>query len=160
MISQATLKDHLWYDPVVGLFLRKKSYNEKHAGRFVTTKDNDGYIQINIEGKKYRAHRLAWLYMYGKFPEGQLDHKNRIRWDNSIGNLRECSFSQNHANKPCMKNSKTGIKGVQMTPAGRYRARVKVNGKKINLGVYDDAEKAHAIYMEKLKEVHGEFASS
>jgi len=160
MITQEELKTHLWYDQDVGLFIRKKSHRGNHAGRFVTTTDRDGYVVVKILGKTYMAHRLAWLYTHGIFPEKQIDHKNKIPSDNRMSNLRECSYEQNHSNRRCQKTSKTGVKGVQITKFGKFRARIRINGEKIDLGSYSTLEQAGEVYMEKLRETYGEFASS
>ena len=87
MITQEELKELLDYNPETGLFTWNVYNNIKNkttAGTF-----NDGYIQIKIKQKIYQAHRLAWLYVYGEWPKGQIDHINGIRDDNRIENLRD-----------------------------------------------------------------------
>lgn len=92
MFTQSYLKSILTYDPTTGLFAWNKS--GKIAGG-VSGKGE--YWCITIEGTFYRAHRLAWLYVYGYWPTA-LDHKNRVKTDNWIDNLRETTPSQNVIN--------------------------------------------------------------
>lgn len=160
MLSLRDLKKDVWYDPKSGLFIRIRSSNGAPVGAFIGTRENDGYISINVRNKTYRAHRLAWFYENGEWPRSHLDHINRVKSDNRLSNLRECSVSQNHANRKCMANSSTGIKGVSKTRNGKFRARIRIFGSKESLGTFDTSEEAHKAYMEKLREIHGEFASS
>lgn len=160
-LTQEELKEHVWYDPIVGVFIRKKDRGRNNpAGRFATSRDRHGYIKVWISDRSYKAHRLAWLYFYGYFPEGHIDHKNRITSDNRISNLRECTVAQNMANARCKKTNKSGVKGVSITKFGKFHAAIKMNGKKVYLGSYPTAEEASDVYMEKLRELYGDFASN
>jgi hypothetical protein len=99
----------------------------------------NGYMQLGLHGKNYFIHRLAWFYVYGYFPEGDIDHINRERADNRIANLREVSRSCNVKNAPVRKDCKSGIRGVVCMPVGRkkkWHARICVNKKIILLGYY------------------------
>jgi hypothetical protein len=88
-----------------------------------------------------------------------VDHKNRNGLDNRRENLRECTVSQNAANKEVSKNNKTGYKGVSLIrKTGKYVAQIRHNGKKIRLGQYDTPEEAAMVYDKAAKECHGEFA--
>lgn len=94
LFTQQYLKSILTYDPLTGIFIWNKS--GKIAGGVKVGK-NDGYWYIMIERVTYRAHRLAWLYMYGYWPT-LVDHKNRVKTDNWIDNLRETTQSDNVKN--------------------------------------------------------------
>ena len=136
MLTQLELKSILHYNIHTGIFTRIKS-TEK-LGNKVGTKAKDGYIQTTIYGKLYRMHRLAWLYVYGSFPKKHIDHINRIRDDNRIENLREVSQKKNLQNRVTPSNSTTGRIGVSvMRGRNKYRSTIHVNGKSINLGVFD-----------------------
>ena len=121
-------------------------------------KKNKGYVYIEYKGKSYSAHRLAWFYIYKKFPQNQIDHINGNRADNRIANLREATHGQNRANSK--HNNMNGLKGVC------YRSHLKIkpwvaqithNRKVIYLGCYPTKELAHAAYCEAAKKLHGEF---
>ena len=90
---------------------------------------HDGYIRIGLNKRQYSAHRLAWFYVYGEWPEKEIDHINRDRADNRISNLRDVSRSENIANTPARAYSKTGIKGCHEVKSGRFCAQIKVRGK-------------------------------
>ena len=91
-LTQSRLKEVLAYDPYSGKFTWKVSLNTKiRAGSAAGCLSPEGYIRITIGGKKYKAHRLAWFYVYGYFPENQVVHLNGARSDNRISNLREGS---------------------------------------------------------------------
>ena len=104
LITQAELKDVLAYCPETGVLTR---YNSKHAG----TKDKDGYIIVSIDSVRYKAHRLIWFYMTGKWPD-TIDHINRVKDDNRWANLRNVSHQENHKNRPIQANNKSGVAGV------------------------------------------------
>ena len=119
-------------------------------------KNFKGYIKINIYGKEYLAHRLAWLYVYGKLPESFLDHINEIRDDNRITNLRLATLQENYHNisKP-QKNNKSGILGVCRANCGKkWRADICFNGKIKYLGVFNTAEQAYDAYLKAKRELH------
>ena len=155
-ITQEELKAIIQYDPNTGDFtwLVSPARNVK-AGALAGTYD-DGYKRIGISGKYYRTHRLAWLYVHGKWPENQIDHINGIRDDNRICNLRDVSHGENQQNrKAAQKNSKTGFLGV-MFFNGKYKATVAIpNSKKDKyLGVYGTPEEAHEVYLKAKRELH------
>jgi hypothetical protein len=144
MLTQTLLKEKLNYDPITGIFTWKQGkYKNKPAGTIAGKLPDQGYVRINIDKKEYKAHRLAWLYMYGVFPPKHLDHINRNREDNSIANLRIADDSINSKNKTIYKNNSTGFHGVT-AHGSRWRARINVKGKKIHLGIFDTAEEAAA----------------
>lgn len=68
---------------------------------------------IKIKGKQYKAHRLVFAYFNGKFPNGEIDHINRIRTDNRIENLRECNREDNVLNTRRKPNKDTGVVGIR-----------------------------------------------
>jgi HNH endonuclease len=152
------LKTLLSYDPATGLFIWKASDSTKPIiGTVAGTLHSHGYIRIKIKKKFYYAHRLAWLYVYGKFPEQEIDHKDRDPANNRIDNLRLATHPQNASNAPKRRTNACGLKGV-IAHQGRWMARIGHKGKNIYLGVFDTAEEAHAIYVIAAKKYHGEFA--
>lgn len=157
-LSVERLKEVLDYDSISGTFTWKvdKGRNKckgKKAGR----KTNVGYITIKIDYIEYTAHRLAWLYTYGKWPKYILDHINRNPLDNSISNLREATISQNGANSKLPINNTSGYRGI--TKVGKsWQAQISYNSKTIYLGRYRSKEEAYAAYSKKRQELFHEFA--
>jgi len=74
--------------------------------------NNLGYVKIKLNGKSYAAHRLAFLYVTGSWPENQVDHINRIRTDNRWENLRKASNAENMLNTVLHKNNISGVPGI------------------------------------------------
>jgi len=102
-----------------------------------------GYCMIGIDGTVYRAHRLIWLWHYGYMPESELDHINRIRYNNRIENLREASRSCNLRNTGNQKNNKSGVKGVcKPKDRSKWLTQITASGKQYNLGRFDDFDEA------------------
>lgn len=125
-------------------------------------KKNKGYIYIEIEGKSYSAHRLAWFYVNGTWPKHIIDHINGNKSDNRIENLREATNGQNRANSKT--TNKHGLKGVRRLPWMKetdkcWQASIKYNKKVIYLGCYHTKEEAHFAYKEAAIRLHGEFAN-
>jgi len=142
------LKKYLMYSTTTGEFTWKSRYCtnieiNSTAGSVVGTLPDGGYRIITLLGKTYQAHRLAWLYVNGEFPEKQLDHINHNRDDNRIDNLREASIHTNMKNKSLYKNNRTSYSGV--TEHGtNWKARIGVNGNKVLLGVFSTFNEAVA----------------
>jgi hypothetical protein len=127
MLTQARLKELMTYDADTGVFTRIRSVNR--AGRRVSDKLNrHGYLHFCIDYKMYLQHRVAWLYVYGEFPEGHLDHINRIKTDNRICNLRVVTAFENSQNKlPAANNLYPHIHWL--VNRNRFRVRIKSDGK-------------------------------
>lgn len=162
MITQEQLKERLYYNQQFGIFVWKKNIGSgAAAGAIAGCLDRvNGYILIGIDKKMMSAHRLAFLYMNGDLPENEVDHRNRIRSDNTWSNLRLCTHQQNQQNKSMQKNNKSGVKGVHwVKKAGKWRAQIKHDGKIITVGLFDDLENASRAIKEKRTELHGEYAS-
>ena len=151
----------LHYNPETGEFLwnlpRPKVQVGQRAGY---EKKNKGYIYIEIDGKSYSAHRLAWFYMTSAEPKNQIDHINRNKSDNRFENLREATHGQNRANSK--HANKHGLKGVALSnwiPEGKRRwvAQITCNKKITYLGSFLTKEEAHAAYCDAAKRLHGDF---
>jgi hypothetical protein len=158
MITQERLKELLHYCPETGIFTRIKSVSSNARNG-----DIAGYIcrftnywYIVVDRRIYRAHILAWLYCYGKYPQYEIDHINREKSDNSIVNLRDICHSENNQNvtKPRSHN-KTGYLGVYYESCTKkYRAAIQVNGKSIKLGRFLTPELAYKAYLDAKKIYH------
>lgn len=151
------LRELLDYDQGTGIF-RWKVYrgSKAKAGDVAGSLNEDGYRIILVDGRKYRAHRLAWLWVHGKFPDGIIDHRNCARADNPIDNLRDTTKTVNQQNqRAAFKNNRLGIRGVRLNRTGTgYETRLCVNKKFICLGTYKTAEEAHAVYVAAKRKHH------
>jgi hypothetical protein len=87
-------------------------FNNRYVGLPAGTPDAHGYLVIRVGGSLYKAHRLVWLYTHGEWPDGEVDHINRVRHDNRIENLRVLSRRHNSINMSLRKNNKSGVPGV------------------------------------------------
>jgi len=147
-LTHKRLKEILNYDSDTGIFIRKiKTATNTNIGDVAGHINNkDGYVRIKIDKKLYRAHRLAWFYVYGYFPENDIDHIDRDRSNNRIKNLREVSNSCNIRNTGQFKHNTSGVKGISWNKQhNKWQAQIMNNKKAINLGVFDnfnDAVKA------------------
>lgn len=131
------------YNPDTGVF----TWLEKIADKVVvgseagSKKTDSGYRIIRLFGARYRAHRLAFLYMTGRMPE-QVDHMNHVRDDNRWVNLRECDYASNGKNHPKTVRNATGVVGVSQRPDGKFVARIYVNKKHLFLGAFNTLDEA------------------
>ncbi len=111
LLTQDRLKEVLRYAPDTGEFIWLRAKGRARIGNRAGATDAYGYRVIRVDSVLHKAHRLAWLYETGRWPEGLLDHINRVKDDNRISNLREISQSENmhNANRP----TKSGVPGVR-----------------------------------------------
>jgi hypothetical protein len=152
------LKSVLSYDPLTGVFTYINAPARKiKVGDIAGTVESSGYIRIEIKGKPYRAHRLAWFYTYGEWPRGFLDHKNLDKSDARLDNLRPTTCSGNVGNTPVQKDNKLGIKGVCKVKYGYIAQLHRKSGRKY-LGIFKTPEEASAAYAKAAVEYFGEFA--
>lgn len=125
---------------------------EKPAGSIA----RNGYRTFVIDRKHYLAHRLAWLYHYGEWPNGDIDHINRNKDDNRITNLRVVDKTINQANSGVQINNTSGYRGVSKA-RGRNKWRVTIThkGKDINLGSFSSLEEAKEVYNYEFWKIYG-----
>ena len=154
-LTQEKLQSLLHYDPDTGVFTWKVARQRVKNGDVAGYKKS-GYVYISINGKHYRAHRLAFLYVHGEFPKEHTDHINGVRNDNRIANLREATNSQNMQNLlVANSNNKTGLLGASVDKAtGKFQAQIKLNGKNKFLGRFNTALEAHHAYVQEKRRVH------
>lgn len=142
MLTQERLKNTLHYNPTSGQFTRLN-----RVGNIAGTVGYQGYTAIHVNGRIYQAHRLAWLYVYGRFPTADLDHINDNKSDNRIENLRETTRSQNMLATPKPRNNTSGYKGVSFDKSrNKWEAYCTISRKRKHLGRFDTAEQAHQAY--------------
>lgn len=159
MITHAELLEALRYDPDAGLFYwRVKNSWRCKIGDIAGTPMKRGYWKITVNGASYYAHRLAWFYVHGIWPAGQIDHKDRDKTNNKLNNLRVANQQGNSANMFRENQNTSGYKGVQWhRGAKKWVARVKHAGVDYHLGLFEDPKKAHEAYCRKAAELFGEF---
>ncbi len=160
MITQERLKEVLHYDPETGAWRWLKSMSSRiKVGDVAGSTDAKGYTVIGIDGTQPKAHRLAWLYMTGEWPQRHLDHKNGDRADCRWANLREATMAQNNQNCRTPSTNKSGYKGVAFHKAtGKWRASISVNNYPRWLGLFESPEAAHQAYAAAAEGLYGEFA--
>lgn len=154
-LTPERLKELFLYDPESGIFTRRIAHGRHgryRAGVVAGSADNKGYIVIRIDKRIYKAHRLAWLYVHGEWPQHDIDHINRVKSDNRISNLRDAPATLNRLNMvDARKDSKLGVLGVYQR-GKMFVAQIQVIGKGVKyLGTYPTKEQASAVY-EKTKE--------
>ncbi len=147
-MNHAELLEAVHYDPLTGIFTRRKSAGNVKAGSRIGSHCSKGYLKAMVLGKYVKLHRLAWFYMKGKWPRQEIDHKNQIKDDNRFDNLRDVDTSTNCLNQTgARKNNYVGIQGVHLIQkTGRYRATCSIKSVKHHLGVFATADEAGAAY--------------
>jgi hypothetical protein len=149
-LTAARLRELLHYDWTTGLFVRKVGcQNDIKPGDVAGSRTSKGYVRIKVCRVMHMAHRLAWLYMHGEWPVGQIDHINGVPSDNCLANLRDVSQSVNlHNISRARKGNRSGLLGVsQHSGSRRWQARINVNGRHFHIGTFDTIAEAHAAYL-------------
>ena len=156
MLTHDRLKQRLRYNRRTGVFSYRQNVGRMKRGVVAGTINAYGYRQICIDGRLYRACRLAWLYVQGDWPQGQVDHRNGVRHDDRFRNLRDVTHAENQQNcKTIRANNTSGVKGVSWCKRRqRWQAHIQHNGVQKNLGVFKDIEKAAAAYRSAEKALH------
>lgn len=151
-LTREQLMSLMSYDQDTGRFTWISAKRYGLVGKVAGT-EMQGYVMIRINRIGYLAHRLAWLYVHGEFPSGNLDHINGKTSDNRICNLRDADQFQNMQNRAISKNNKSGHIGVY--PAGeRFGAKIRSGGKTHYLGVFDTASIASEAYKKAKAVIH------
>ena len=161
MLTQKRMKELLTYDRETGVITRTKTISGNAVkGMVAGTVKPNGYVQIQVDGKCYLGHRLAWLHEHGEFPSGFLDHINGQRNDNRLDNLRVVTQSQNCQNESMRTNNTSGVKGVTWDKRkNSWLARIIHERKCIHVGNFKDIEEAREAIIRKRNEIHGEYAN-
>lgn len=156
-ISALRLQETVRYDWSTGIFTNLLDRGKKaKAGAPIGFLEKTGYLQARIDGRTYRLHQLAWLYMRGYWPEGVMDHINGNKADNRWANLRLVNHTINNQNKRgATSRNKTGFLGVSVVAeSGNFLAQIKYGGKQRRLGEFPTPELAHAAYLSAKRQFH------
>lgn len=155
-VNQSRLRELYDYNPDTG-HLVSRLYN-KPVGWL-----KNGYLNVDLydqgKTKHFKVHRLIWMYVYGCWPKGEIDHVNGNRSDNRLCNLRDVTRSQNSQNKKIYATKsglpRSGYKGVNWDRfTMKWIAHIGINNRQIRLGSFDDPEKAHFAYIEAAQKYH------
>lgn len=147
-LSADRLRELLDYNPETGVFTWRVRRNQHvHLESIAGTTNINGYIQICVDRRVYRAHRLAWLYVHGHWPANDIDHINGDRKDNRLANLREATRSENLQNQRRGRGGTSAFLGVSWRPYGKWSAQIYINGRKTSLGCFTTEEAAAAAYL-------------
>lgn len=154
-VTAARLRELLKYDPETGVFVSLTNRGRNTTeGRIAGGRRPNGYLVIRLDGVQHRAHRLAWLYMTGEWPEHEIDHINGDRADNRFANLRDVTRTVNQQNlRVAHRSSKSGLIGAWKR-RNRWMAAIRVDGKQICVGQFDTPEEAHSAYLAAKRRLH------
>jgi hypothetical protein len=154
-VTAAQVAAVLSYDPLTGLFTwAARNGGRSSVGATAGYVNRAGYGCIGINKREFKAHRLAWLCIHGRWPAQEIDHINGIRTDNRIANLREASRLENMHNVHAEYKNSMGVTGIRRTPSGRYSSRINVAGRSEFLGCFITPEEARAAYLAAKRERH------
>jgi hypothetical protein len=153
------LRNELNYSPESGEFrwaVRRRGVQfGAVAGR---VSKSHGYRDIGFMGEQHRAHRLAFMYMLGRWPVGDVDHIDGDKANNSWANLRECTRSQNCLNVDPKALNVSGFVGVSWdAERGKWLAQIRISGKKRNLGRYATLDEAREAWTSAAENDNPEF---
>jgi len=159
MLTAERLRDLVTYDPETGVMRWKTPRHGVTVGRQLGRIRPDGYLEGCVDGRRYKVHRLAWLYVYGEWPSDQVDHADRNKANNRINNLRMANNAQNQFNQSMGSRNTSGFKGVSYRPKGRrkWMAQIQIDGYKLYLGVFETKEEASAAYQKAAEQMYGQF---
>jgi HNH endonuclease/AP2 domain len=156
-ITAEQLRSQLKYDPETGVFVRLVAIGSSvKVGDIAGATTYFGYRAISVFGRLYKSHRLAWLYVYGQWPIGRLDHWDGDRMNNAIANLREATKTQNAQNlKTAHRDNKSGLIGVTWDQSRElWQSRIRADGKQMHLGRFATPEDAHQAYLAAKHRLH------
>jgi hypothetical protein len=159
-ITRARLHELFHYDARTGVFTRRQRSGPAKAGTVAGWRSG-AYWKIVVDGIQCYRHQLVWVCERGEWPTHEIDHKDTCEFPDAITNLRAASSQQNKRNRGVNANSKLGIKGVHLChQTGRYRARIGLNYRTVDLGRFDTAEQARQARVSAELTLFGEFAKT
>lgn len=159
-LTVGRLSELYTYDQDEGIFIRLISTNPRGpVGPVHGTKNSAGYPRIFIDGRSYLAHRLAWLFVHGEWPNGEIDHINGDPADYRLSNLREVSRSENMMNARRGRRNTSGVKGVSFNKAsGKWVSYIQKDQAFQHLGSFVDQAEAVSARSRAASDLYGEFA--
>ena len=169
-ITAEYVRSRFDYDPLTGELrwraLERGSFfdarwNGRYAGTVAGHRNKVGYVVITLNKQfKTLAHRVIWLHVHGAWPTRLIDHKDGVRWNNRLDNLREATTAQNGWNQAKRKRNTSGSKCVFWDKSRRrWQVMIMANCVLHNLGRFRSRVDAIAAYQEAALRIHGEFAN-
>ena len=148
------------YDPETGFVSWKIDFGTAKAGDRAGHVRPSGYRMIQIDGRRYQEHRIAWVLTHGDLPADgrQIDHANQVKDDNRLANLRAATRAEQQINSPTQSNNLHGRGVGWRADRGVWRADIYVNNARVFLGHFEHREDAQAAYEDAAREYYGEFA--
>lgn len=156
-LTALRLRQLIRYDGEDGSFFRIVALKGGRVGVVNLSASGNGYTYISIDGCRYLAHRIAWLYVYGIWPVNDIDHINCVRTDNRIANLRDVERHVNNQNRAGARsdNKSSGMTGVSWhVHSKKWRVRIWLKGKEYRVGLFDSPEDAHEAYVKQKRILH------
>ena len=145
-LTHERLLEALDYDPATGIFAWKiRPSNKVKIGMRAGVVGTNGYRFIMVSGEKLQASRLAWFYVHGEWPKGDIRFGDNDTDNCAITNLRDISKIEIARERKVLSNNTTGFRGVSIAKNG-FKCAVTANYQQVNLGIFDTAEKASAVY--------------
>lgn len=147
ILSFARVSELLSYDVATGGLSWKIRRGRQAKGRPAgTVNHSDGYVYVQIDRRLYGAHRIAWLLAFGQWPPQEIDHRNGVKTDNRIANLRLAAPFQNRQNMMRFRNNTSGHTGVSWSKQNKkWMVKVRRRGIDYRFGGYDDKNVAIAV---------------
>lgn len=139
ILTQERLQELFTYSPSTGHFVRRMARGNKAKGSIAGRTSARGYVEISVNHKLYKAHRLAFLYMTGSFPPHEVDHENHVKHDNMWGNLRRATRTENNRNASKRRDNASGVTGVHWCATdNRWKVQIQHKRKRISGGYFSD----------------------
>ncbi len=156
MLTAEYVRKVLDYNPETGVFLwRVTTSNKSLKGNRAGSEGSTGYRRMMLNGRSYKEHLIAWLYVTGEWPKDKIDHRDRVRDNNKWENLRQANNSQNRVNS--LVRPSITLQGVH-PQKDHFKAQIKEGGKTVYLGLFPTAEEAHEVFKVRHAKLHGEFS--
>src|SRR5258708_14177168 len=158
-LTQRQVRSLFHYEPETGVLTCKVRRGTSKVGRVVGYINNYGYRGLKIHGQRYQASHVIFLWMTGKWPEAEMDHKNLVRDDDRWENLREATRSENCMNRGTSSVKNTiGFRGVRKVSKTRFAAVIGIGQNEHYVGSFLTAELAALAYDVAAKKLHGAYA--
>lgn len=154
-LTAERLRELVNYDPSTGIFTRRIVVGKTgKVGDVIGHIRPNGRLEVSVEGVIYLAHRVAWLYMTGSWPEEEIDHIDGDPLNNRFDNLRDISRVGNAQNQRWARSgSISGILGVHKR-YHKWRAVIVVDGQSVFIGSFPSKELAQQAYINAKRELH------
>lgn len=143
LLTQERLKQLLDYDAETGKMHWKTG---ARAGAEAGGIGALGYRVIRVLDKVFKAHRLAWLYVYGVWPGPVIDHIDRDKLNNRISNLRDTTVSENTLNGGMSPRNSSGWSNVSFENGPQlFAVNFRFRGEKHHIGRFKTIDEARAV---------------